>query len=125
MRDYLCKEGAVRIHKHFVVSNPFQTDRAIALGSTLKKLIDQLHRFRSVFNISDNPNVKPHLIYSGAITAKGTLSRTQRDDICMALLIAVFWAAKFHQNMCSSLTPTQFLGVELYAAVGSGMSKKH
>lgn len=113
---YLSK-GDICIHKNFVVANPFISDRKTAVASTARKLLTQLQRFSQIYHQGDDPRSNVEITYSGTVTAAGKISKTQKDDLVMALTLAGLWGENFYANRCSSLTPSDMSAMSHIPAV--------
>jgi hypothetical protein len=92
----LITDDAVRLMTEPVIANPLAAggDRPPA-AETLAEFEEQLHRFKKLTYMPNVATQATRLTVSGKCDESGKVVRGQRDDLVMAMLLAMWWEKEY------------------------------
>jgi hypothetical protein len=92
----LVDDDAVRLMSEPVIANPLASggDRPVA-DETLAAFEEQLHRFKKLTYLPNLATQATRLTVSGKCDESGKVVRGQRDDLVIAMLLAMWWEKEF------------------------------
>lgn len=99
--DNLLAQNAISYHEPVVTVNPFLTGKSAdeARAAARAEFERQLRSFRRVNLLPKALNSVVRASYSGKVDNDGQRTNRLKDDMCMALLIGVFWSGKHRAGL--------------------------
>ena len=88
--QHLLKLDAISYHDGLISANPLSTSATYAVD-TKNKFEGQLRNFRYYIRAPTSPGQELRGFYSGKFDADGK-TYVSNDDLCMAILIGLFWS---------------------------------
>ena len=96
----LLNMNAVSYHKDLIVVNPFNTAKPDEKITAAKKEFErQLRSFRKAYMFPQSLNSKISIKYTGKVDKDNKRSSRQRDDMCMAALLGIYWAQQYANGL--------------------------
>lgn len=99
--DNLLAQNAISYHDPVITANPFLTKITSeeAAAATRAEFERQLRSFRRIHTLPKALNSSKRVSYTGKAGKDNQRTASLKDDMCMALLIGVFWSGKHRAGL--------------------------